>query len=300
MKLLKYQILVLIDKYHKVTEVAQALNMKQPTISFHMKSMEKEMQTPLFHSARGRILLTEAGRKLLPYARQILSLESAAMQALADHIQLTGNRIRIAAEIIPGSYIVPGLVTEYTKINPKTYISLEIHPADTIKQLLQEEEIDFAFVHDPLLSDSISCHPVFRDHIGIMTSTAHTFSTGAQPTKEELLHEAFAIASSPSFLHSYVKTWFERSSVAMTSVNIVLETASLEALKHAVSAGSMIAFFPQNGIREQEHGLLWHDLPGTRPTSYEIYMMHANHPLSVTVEAFKNFILNQTEQTLRM
>jgi DNA-binding transcriptional LysR family regulator len=283
-----------MDKYHKVTEVAQALNMKQPTVSFHMKSMEKEMQTSLFHTARGRILLTEAGRKLLPYARQILSLESAAMQALADHAELAGKRIRIAAEMIPGSYILPGPVTEYTKIKPETYILLEIYPADTINRLLQEGEIDFAFVHDPLLSDSITCHPVFRDQMGIITSASHSLRLNASSIKETLLHEAFAIASSPSFLHSYAKTWFERNSIPMASANIVLETGSLEAVKHAVSAGSMISFFPACGVHEQEDGFLWHALPGARPAFYEIYMMHGNHPLSESKEAFKSFILGQT------
>ncbi|MFB5267377.1 LysR substrate-binding domain-containing protein [Paenibacillus enshidis] len=294
MNLLKYQILVLMDKYHKVTEVAQALNMKQPTVSFHMKSMEKEMQTPLFHSARGRILLTEAGRKLLPYARQILSLESAATQALADHAGQAGKRIRIAADVVPGNYIVPGWVTEYTKTNPETYILLEIHPADTINRLLQEGEIDFAFVHDPLLSDSIACHPVFRDQMGIITSASHPLGSNSSSLKEELLHEAFAIASPPSFLHSYAKTWFERSSISMASVNVVLETGSLEAVKHAVSAGAMISFFPACGIRHEHEGLVWHALPGVRPAYYEIYMMHGNHPLSESKEAFKSYILGQT------
>ncbi|MFB5760977.1 LysR substrate-binding domain-containing protein [Paenibacillus medicaginis] len=298
MNLLKYQILVLMDKYHKVTEVAQALNMKQPTVSFHMKSMEKEMQTPLFHAARGRILLTEAARKLLPYARQILSLETAAMQALADHAGRAGKRIRIAADVVPGSYIVPGWVTEYTKINPGTYILLEIHPADTINRLLQEGEIDFAFVHDPLLSDSITCHPVFRDEMGLITSASHSLRLDGLSLKETLLHEAFVISSSPSFLHSYAKTWFERSSISMASVNVVLESGSLEAVKHAVSAGSMISFFPACGIRGQEEGLVWHALPGTRPAFYEIYMMHGNHPLSESKEAFKSFILGQTGQTM--
>ncbi|MFB5677846.1 LysR substrate-binding domain-containing protein [Paenibacillus terreus] len=300
MNLLKYQILVLMDRYHKVTEVAQALNMKQPTVSFHMKSMEKEMQTPLFHAAKGRILLTEAGRKLLPYARQILSLESAAMQALADHAGLTGKRIRIAAEIIPGSYILPGPVTEYTKIKPEAYILLEIHPADTINRLLQEGEIDFAFVHDPLLSDSITCHPVFRDEMGMITSASRSLRLDGSSLKETLLHEAFAIASSPSFLHSFAKTWFERNSISMTSANIVLESGSLEAVKHAVSAGGMISFFPACGIREREEGIVWHALPGARPAFYEIYMMHGNHPLSESKEAFKSFILGQTGQTMGM
>ncbi len=34
MNILKLRILVLIDKYHKATEVAETLQIKQPTVSF--------------------------------------------------------------------------------------------------------------------------------------------------------------------------------------------------------------------------------------------------------------------------
>ncbi|MFC7561090.1 LysR family transcriptional regulator [Paenibacillus farraposensis] len=43
--------------------MAEALQIKQPTVSFHMKSLEKEMGVPLFSLQRGRIMLTEAGKK---------------------------------------------------------------------------------------------------------------------------------------------------------------------------------------------------------------------------------------------
>lgn len=62
MNILKLRILMLIDKFHKATDVAEALQVKQPTVSFHMKSLEKEMGTSLFSLQQGRIMLTEAGK----------------------------------------------------------------------------------------------------------------------------------------------------------------------------------------------------------------------------------------------
>ncbi|MBD2846494.1 LysR family transcriptional regulator [Paenibacillus sp. IB182496] len=78
MRLLKLRILVLIDRLHQVTAVAQALQMKQPTISVHMKKMEQEWGVKLFAARPGRIVLTEAGRALLPYAASIVALYEEA------------------------------------------------------------------------------------------------------------------------------------------------------------------------------------------------------------------------------
>ena len=61
MNLLKLEIVVLIKKYKKLTIVAEQLGVKQPTITFHIKSLEEELGVPLFELRSGRYFLTEAG-----------------------------------------------------------------------------------------------------------------------------------------------------------------------------------------------------------------------------------------------
>ncbi|WP_239618338.1 LysR family transcriptional regulator [Cohnella mopanensis] len=78
------KLLVLIDRYKQVTAVANALHMKQPTISFHMKKMEAEWGVKLFEAKAGRIYLTNAGKILLPYATQISALYSEAESKLTQ------------------------------------------------------------------------------------------------------------------------------------------------------------------------------------------------------------------------
>lgn len=46
MNLLKLEIVVLIKKYKKLTIVAEQLGVKQPTITFHIKSLEEELGVP--------------------------------------------------------------------------------------------------------------------------------------------------------------------------------------------------------------------------------------------------------------
>lgn len=82
MNITKLQIVVLIEKYKKVTDVAAELGLKQPTVSFHMKSLETELGTSLFQYRSGRVLLTEAGRALYQYAVRIVSLAVEAERSV--------------------------------------------------------------------------------------------------------------------------------------------------------------------------------------------------------------------------
>ena len=48
------------------SEAAKRLNLTQPTVSYHVKTLEKELGVTLFERSGSRLQLTEAGRSLLP------------------------------------------------------------------------------------------------------------------------------------------------------------------------------------------------------------------------------------------
>ncbi|MNW27517.1 HTH-type transcriptional activator CmpR [compost metagenome] len=173
MNILKLQILVLIDKYHKVTEVAQSLKLKQPTVSFHMKKMEQELGVRLFEIGRGRTSLTGAGKVLLNYAKQITTLDASARQALKDYTTQHAAQIRIAAEEIPGNFILPTLIANYSSRYPTASVKLVIQTRDKVLSMLATGEVDIGFTHQqPDASLGLSSSLILEDGIGIIHSVA--------------------------------------------------------------------------------------------------------------------------------
>jgi len=84
MNFIKLDILVLLDQHKKITAVADALGVKQPTVTFHMKSLEEQYGVPLFETYGGRYKLTRAGNALLHYARKIRALGLEAGRIMAE------------------------------------------------------------------------------------------------------------------------------------------------------------------------------------------------------------------------
>lgn len=85
MNLLKFQIVELLDKHRKVTAVAEVLGLKQPTVTYHMKSLEQEYGVKLFEPRMDKVILTEAGRALLHYAGKINSLAAEARRTAQEY-----------------------------------------------------------------------------------------------------------------------------------------------------------------------------------------------------------------------
>lgn len=65
MNIMKLNIVVLIEKYKKVTDVAAELGLKQPTVSFHMKNLEAELGTLYFFTAAAECCLRMLGEPFI-------------------------------------------------------------------------------------------------------------------------------------------------------------------------------------------------------------------------------------------
>src|SRR5215831_19296690 len=76
------------------TGAAKALRLTQAAVSQRIHALEKTLGTPLFKRQGGRVLLTEAGRKLYEYAERILELHREARR------EISGPGAPVAAELL--------------------------------------------------------------------------------------------------------------------------------------------------------------------------------------------------------
>lgn len=289
MNILKLRILMLIDKFHKATDVAEALQVKQPTVSFHMKSLEKEMGVSLFSLQQGRIILTEAGKKLLPYAKQIISLEQEARQAVDELTKESQAQLHLSAESISGTYLLPTLMAKFAERYPDCRIQLEIQSPDAIKQLLKQGEIDFAFLDDrDSLPEYTVAEPVASDQVGVIRSAS-------------ALAPAFKLeeVDGPDVLDKHTWVKYSGSSVVDQYSSLVkphLEINSWEAVKQVVSGGEALAFFPASGVDNNENAapsVEWLPYPeaDNQRSHYQINIVYQQDThMNLMQQAFLDFI----------
>ena len=84
-----------VAKFRSFSKAAEALLLTQPTISGHIKTLEESLALVLFDRLGREVTLTQAGEVLYSYAKRLLSVKTAAVQALQDQWlvsqQLLGN-----------------------------------------------------------------------------------------------------------------------------------------------------------------------------------------------------------------
>lgn len=143
MSLLKMKLIVYIDRYKQITAVANALDLKQPTISFHMKKMEEEWGVKLFESRTGKVLLTPSGKMLLNYALQITELYDEAMTRLSVMHESKRKRFVIGCSNSAAAYMAnSGALRQLQPLREIANISIAVHEREELFDKLDQGTVD--------------------------------------------------------------------------------------------------------------------------------------------------------------
>lgn len=136
-----------VAEFGSFTRAAEALSYSQSTVSFQIKQLETELDCLLFERINHTITLTEDGRRLLDYAKEILQL-SEAFHEDRGRLDAPNGRLRVAA---PDSLCEAMLHTNYTDFHAHyPSIALTFIPADTLEmfRMLDHNETDLLLTLD--------------------------------------------------------------------------------------------------------------------------------------------------------
>src|SRR3990172_1204218 len=110
---------------------ARKLHLSQPAISFQIQSLEQQLQVQLFQRVGRRIMLTQAGRDLLPIAHEMIYLSSQIEQMLSERQGLVKGELIIGCSTSPGKYVLPRLLGAFHKRHPEVQSTVEIMDRQT-------------------------------------------------------------------------------------------------------------------------------------------------------------------------
>jgi len=294
MNLLKLQILVLIEKLKKVTDVAREMDMKQPTVTFHMKSLEEDLGVSLFEAKRGRIWLTEAGKALYPYAVKMTAMAQEARKAVQDYAELNKGHLHIGADSMMGTYVLPELISGFCSLHPGIQVELSICPTRLVKERLLNQEIDLAFYYSKTDfregMKAVKEEIIAKDSIRLIFAGTHAFAGLKSVTQQLIAQQFFVQHGEGSFMADYARSYAAASGIHLWERTVA---DSPEVMKAIVQSGDFISIFPLSGIqRELAAGELKAlPLPGQDDPSVDGVLAYAaDQPLSPLRDRFKQFV----------
>ena len=130
-----------LSKDLNVTKTASRLFVAQQTLSNHIIRMEKEFNTNFFYR-KPRLQLTDAGREMLVFARDVLSRRHEFVNVLADIEGEQHGQIRFGASVTNSRTCLPIALPAFAKEYPNVNISITEFNSAHLQQLLLNGELD--------------------------------------------------------------------------------------------------------------------------------------------------------------
>jgi len=266
------------------------LGLKQPTVSFHLRSLEEALGVELFHRVARNLRKTEAADYLLPYARRIVALTEEAAQRMAEWREKRGGRLKLGASYTPATYLMPPYFSEFQKQYPEIGLQLSVKKAATILDMLRRYEIDAAVVSLPDAAESgIRITRLIEDELKLLFSPKHPLADRASIGIEDLRNQTFLLHENGSTSRQLTDEWADQIGLRFESL---MELGAIETIKEALKCNMGVGVLPRRSVvRETNAGdLVQRELPGYRNRRFICLVCRDEDPLSPPLQLFQTFV----------
>lgn len=152
-----------VVRYKSFSKAADATFFTQPTISTHIRNLEKELGVKLLDRKSRSVEMTPQGSKFYKYAVEMINARALAFEAINDTNESISGILEIQASSIPGVTFLPDLLAGFR--NEHTGIQYYVSVSDTqsVIENISDRRGEIGFIGEKVTSSSIECVKVASD-----------------------------------------------------------------------------------------------------------------------------------------
>jgi DNA-binding transcriptional LysR family regulator len=296
MDLRQLEIFAKVAELGSFSKAADALRLTQPTVSEHIRALEDELGVRLLDRLRRGASVAPAGQLLLSYATRMLALSREARQAMSGFQGKMSGDLVVGASTIPGEYVLPALLGRFKDKYPEIAVTLLIGDSQAVVDWVAEGRVELGVVGARLAHRSVDYHELMPDEEVVVVPPGHPWFGRKQIALDDLGGEPLLLRERGSGTRAALEHALAAAGVELSSLRIVGEMGSTQAIKQAVKAGVGISVLSRRAIDEEARaGALGavrvKDMKITRSFHVALHRDRSRSPLA---EAFRVFLDTET------
>jgi DNA-binding transcriptional LysR family regulator len=280
-----------VARLSSFTRAAEELHLTQPAVSMQVRQLEDEVGLPLFEKLGKQMRLTEAGRELHHYSRNI----NRSLQEMEDVFEsLKGvNRGRLNIAVASTvNYFAPRLLAAFHELYPGIALRLDITNRERLVQQLQANSVDIVLMGQPPMGVDVESEAFMDNPLVVVAPPEHPLAAERQIELERLTEEVFLMREPGSGTRQAMERFFAEQGV---SIRHGMQMTRNEAIKQAVRSGLGLSVVSLHTVElELETGrLVILDVKGF-PLERQWYLVYRRgRRLSPAARAFRQFVLEE-------
>jgi len=225
------------------SQAAEKLFLTQPAVSKRIASLEQELGSQLFDRIGRQVVLTEAGKALLPHAQRILDEVKNSRRAITDLSGRIAGQLSLGTSHHIGLHRLPPLLRELTCNYPQVRLDIRFLDSETACRMVELGELELAIVTLPLRpSAQLQLTTLWDDPLSIVCGLDHALASYKKAGLATLAQHPAILPGPETFTRQIVESAFQPLGL---NLQVDISTNYLETIKMLTAVGLGWSVLPE-------------------------------------------------------
>jgi LysR family transcriptional regulator, nitrogen assimilation regulatory protein len=280
-----------------VTRAAEILHLVQPAVSRQLKLLEEDIGVPLFDRQRQGMVLTEAGKSFIGYARRaMLELDRARAEISGAQNGVSGL---VTLGLLPSTVeaLSSSLVSAVASTYPGIRIQIAMGYAGTLSKWLELGEIDAALLYGAASTSNLQSMPLIEEALWLIGPKSAKLRPNKPITLASLVDTALILPNAPHGIRTLVD---HACALAKIQLKICAETNALSVQRSLVLGGHGLTILPPIAVADDLRSQQLTGAPLINPViSRKIVLaLPANRPTTRHVQLAVDLLAQTAKKTV--
>jgi DNA-binding transcriptional LysR family regulator len=247
------QVFLTVANEKSFSRAAEKLFRTQPAVSLAVQRLEQEFGEKLIDRSGKDLILTDAGRTVLEYARRFQSLHQELDNSLAELRDNSAGRLTIGANESTTLYLLQH-IEKYRELYPKVKVQIRRSLSSKIPNELLDGNLELGMISYDPGDERLTSKVIYIDALAFVVSPVHRLAHKKSVTLTDLGSETFIAHNVVSPYRDVVLRQFQ---VHKVPLHMDVEMPTIETIRKLVQNNVGVAFLPRMCVEQEiEQGLL--------------------------------------------
>ena len=247
MELYPLQVFLTVATEKSFSRAAEKLLRTQPAISLALQRLELELGEKLIDRSGKELILTDAGRTVLDYARRFQSLQQELDNSIAELRDNSAGRLTIGANESTTLYLLRH-IERYRELYPKVKVQVRRSLSSKIPNELLDGNLELGVISYDPSDERLRTKVIYTDSLAFIVSPRHRFAHRKTVSISELGCETFIAHNVVSPYRELVLRRFQGHKVPLC---MEVEMPTIETIRRLVQNNIGVAFLPRMCVEQE-------------------------------------------------
>ena len=247
MELRELKSFVTAAKFRSISKAATDLGLGQPTVTTHIKKLEKELNMVLFDRVTRPIRLTLSGQTIFDLSQPLLDGLDSLRVRTSEAEERGPVTVASTPDIIPHSLL--RVVKVFNSLYPNVYLRIQSATRTEVIGMVRTGEVDAGVIQHPDRGDDLHFEPLFLYERVLIAPKGHELLSTPMTSLDSIAKYPLLLMARGTYTRHILEQQLQKRGL---QYEVIMELDSMDMIKKFVTIGMGVSVGPRLAIEEED------------------------------------------------